>query len=126
MEFSWFFCFATSLIASPFRERSPVGPRVERGKGDMNERLLQFLRCPKCLDALHALVYERETAKGEISAGLLVSQCGAVYPIWKGVPRMLLPHRRALPDGFLRQFRDRLAADSTDFLHESEVQKPAM
>ncbi len=91
----------------------------------MNERLLQFLRCPKCLDALHALVYERETANGEISAGLLVSQCGAVYPIWKRVPRMLLPYRRALPDGFLRQFRDRLAADGAELLHESRVQEPA-
>ncbi len=67
----------------------------------MNERVLQFLRCPKCLGVLHPVVYERGQTNQEIFAGLLACRCEARYPIWKGVPRMLMPRNRTLPVGYL-------------------------
>ncbi|MDP8975146.1 MAG: class I SAM-dependent methyltransferase [Actinomycetota bacterium] len=57
----------------------------------MHPRLLRFLRCPECGDALRVepLVAGRADAGSEISEGLL--GCGADhwFPIVRGIPRML-------------------------------------
>jgi SAM-dependent methyltransferase len=89
----------------------------------MNERLMQFLRCPSCLSNLRLIVYQAADSTTEISAGLLVCQCEARYPIWKGVPRMLMPGNRILPAGYLEQFRQRLLREAPEFLYEGKSQQ---
>jgi len=89
----------------------------------MNKRILKFLRCPACQDSLRMLIYECEPSSDEISAGLLLSSCGAKYPIWRGVPRMLMPHCRVLPLEYLEQFRDRLHTDAPELLTEKNEEK---
>lgn len=89
----------------------------------MRERLLHFLRCSACRRTLKVVVYERDAAGGDISAGLLSCECGSAFPVWRGVPRMLLPFRRTLPRGFLSQFQDRLLEDSPQLLYEDKAQR---
>jgi 2-polyprenyl-3-methyl-5-hydroxy-6-metoxy-1,4-benzoquinol methylase/uncharacterized protein YbaR (Trm112 family) len=89
----------------------------------MNERLMQFLRCPSCLSSLRLITYQAADSKTEISAGLLACRCDARYPIWKGVPRMLMPSKRTLPAGYLEQFRERLLKDAPELLSEANRQK---
>ena len=68
----------------------------------MNEKLVRFLRCPICLGTLELTIYESGASERHISAGLLSCGCGAKYPIWRGVPRMLLPAGRRLPPDYRR------------------------
>jgi SAM-dependent methyltransferase len=54
----------------------------------MRESLLDYLRCPECLGALHAR--RARTEAGETLSGeLACSQCAARFPIQAGVSRML-------------------------------------
>ncbi len=86
----------------------------------MNLRVQQFLRCPACLDRLQLVNYEANASGDDISSGLLVSGCGAKYPIWKNVPRMLIPNNRTLPQEFLLRFRAQLLHDAPELLKENE------
>jgi len=89
----------------------------------MNKRLMQFLRCPACLGILKVITYESVVSTREISAGLLACACGANYPIWRGVPRMLMPGSRMLPEDYLHQFQSRLYVDAPQLLSEAKNQK---
>ena len=90
----------------------------------MQIRLLHFLRCPKCEGRLALTVYEKaESSSQDIPAGLLSCTCGASYPIWRGVPRMLLQESR-LPSQFVAKFRERLHGDAPDLIRsEAESKK---
>ena len=91
----------------------------------MNERLMRFVRCPICVAALELTIYESDASKCHISAGLLSCGCGAKYPIWGGVPRMLLPADLTIPPDYLEQFKDRLLREAPEFLSESSKRKHA-
>jgi SAM-dependent methyltransferase/uncharacterized protein YbaR (Trm112 family) len=84
----------------------------------MNEGVLKFLRCPSCRGSLRLVIYEGEPSINGISSGLLLSRCGAKYPIWRGVPRMLMPHNRIVPPEYLERFRDRLLSEAPELLAE--------
>jgi len=88
----------------------------------MNTWILEFLRCPACQDRLSLAVYESEPSiNNEVSAGLLLSRCGAKYPIWKGVPRMRMPDDRVLPPEFLERYRSQLLNDAREFMAEART-----
>ena len=89
----------------------------------MNEKLVRFLRCPMCLGRLELTIYESRASKTYISAGLLRCVCRAKYPIWRGIPRMLLPADRTLPPNYVEQFKDRLLKEAPEFLTEAVERK---
>lgn len=53
----------------------------------MRERLLDFLRCPDCKQALELTVFR--ASEGEVSAGVLNCSKEHYFPIAGGIPRML-------------------------------------
>ena len=54
----------------------------------MRESLLDFLRCPECIAALH-LRAERREDQEVLTGELACSQCAAKFAVEAGVPRML-------------------------------------
>lgn len=87
---------------------------------------MQFLRCPVCRGALTLLLYEASESPGEISSGLLRCSCGAKFPIWRGVPRMLMPGERVIPLPFVAQFNDLLTRDAPELVPTDEARRSAM
>ncbi|CAB1055297.1 hypothetical protein D1BOALGB6SA_30 [Olavius sp. associated proteobacterium Delta 1] len=62
----------------------------------MKDRLLQWLVCPDCAGGLTLAVYRRQD--NEVNEGTLQCQCGQIFPIIGGVPRLLCdPLSRNLP-----------------------------
>ncbi|GBD03933.1 hypothetical protein HRbin19_01234 [bacterium HR19] len=54
----------------------------------MRPRLLKFLSCPKCKSVFQ--LYSKKRDKEKIIEGSLVCEnCQAVYPIYRGIPRIL-------------------------------------
>lgn len=90
----------------------------------MKQKLLQWLRCPVCHGTLRTSVYEPGTTGDAISAGLLSCSCKTMFPVWRGVPRMLLPGSRSLPKEFLRTFQDQLAKEAPELLREGSLPAP--
>ena len=78
----------------------------------MNERLLAWLRCPRCgADGLRPVPFtatqsHTSASRTEIVDGILTCACGQWFPIIVGVPRLLL-----------RPLRDALMADYPNFFH---------
>ena len=87
----------------------------------MDDRLLRWLRCPACHSELRLSVYE-EGHDGAISAGLLLCCCGGRFPVWRRVPRMLLPGERQLPKDYLQQFAEELETEAPELILEGDVQ----
>jgi 2-polyprenyl-3-methyl-5-hydroxy-6-metoxy-1,4-benzoquinol methylase/uncharacterized protein YbaR (Trm112 family) len=85
----------------------------------MHEDLMQWLRCPVCRGPLTLSVYEACESSREILSGLLVCSCKAKFPIWRGVPRMLLPGTGGISREFVSQFRDRLSQDASELVSEA-------
>jgi len=79
----------------------------------MKKELLRILRCPGCKGELKLKGYDSE--KDEIVAGLLSCSCGEKFPIYRGVPRMLLSARHGVTPGFLRDYNAALRVDAPDF-----------
>lgn len=80
----------------------------------MNKRLLEILKCPACQGKLNLKIYA-ESAE-EALGGLLACGCGEKFPVYEGVPRMLLPARHGVIPGFLQEFKKYLHADAPEFL----------
>lgn len=91
----------------------------------MHESLMQFLRCPVCGGPLALLLYEASESPGEISSGLLRCSCSAKFPIWRGVPRMLMPRERIIPPPFVAQFSNLLRRDAPELLQTDEPRRQA-
>lgn len=78
----------------------------------MNERLLAWLRCPRCgADGLRPVPFpgaesQTSASRTEIIDGILACACGQWFPIIAGVPRLLL-----------RPLRDALMVDYPNFFH---------
>ena len=83
----------------------------------MNDRLLQWLQCPWCRGdfAVDAFV----TSDAGVEEGLLRCTCGRMFPIVRGIPRVL-PDAFALHRDFADTYRSRLppelprAADASE------------
>jgi len=84
----------------------------------MLEALVDLLRCPGCLRSLSLHVFEGDASKSSVSAAVLVCHCGAKFPVWRGVPRMLLGPERAIAAEYLDKFADRLRLLSPEFFEE--------
>ncbi|HUA00191.1 MAG TPA: methyltransferase domain-containing protein [Candidatus Aquilonibacter sp.] len=84
----------------------------------MNESLMEFLRCPACFRELTLAVYEAGETDRSISAGLLQCSCGKSFPVWRGVPRMLLDVARLFSGEFVAKFSERLRRDAPQALDE--------
>jgi SAM-dependent methyltransferase/uncharacterized protein YbaR (Trm112 family) len=90
----------------------------------MNERLLAWLRCPRCgADRLRPVPFtvteahpSASASRTEIVDGILTCACGQWFPVIGGVPRLLLrPLRDALNvdyPGFFQRHADRLPGPS--------------
>lgn len=57
----------------------------------MKERLLEYLRCPKCRGRLELKKFSEDT---EVREGVLLCKCGMWYPVINYVPRILLADLR--------------------------------
>lgn len=72
----------------------------------MNSRLLQWMQCPWCGGPFTAEAFQGAIDTG-IEEGLLRSDCGRVFPIVRGIPR-ILPEAFASNPEFVARHRDRL------------------
>jgi SAM-dependent methyltransferase/uncharacterized protein YbaR (Trm112 family) len=80
----------------------------------MNINLLAILRCPACQGNLSLKTYAENSE--EVLAGLIACGCGEKFPVYEGVPRMLLPAKHGVIPGFLQEFKKYLQADAPEFL----------
>ncbi|MGH9632919.1 MAG: Trm112 family protein, partial [Bryobacteraceae bacterium] len=80
----------------------------------MDTRLLDILRCSKCLSELILTVYE--SARGstrDVRNGLLTCPaCSLRYAVWRAVPRMNLEEDFRLPPGFVSEWGPLLFAEA--------------
>jgi 2-polyprenyl-3-methyl-5-hydroxy-6-metoxy-1,4-benzoquinol methylase/uncharacterized protein YbaR (Trm112 family) len=84
---------------------------------------MQWLRCPACLEELNCIPFERDTDSNSVKSGLLSCSCTMKYPVWQGVPRMLLPGSRIIPPEYLDRFENRLGTVAYDFVQENAKQQ---
>jgi 2-polyprenyl-3-methyl-5-hydroxy-6-metoxy-1,4-benzoquinol methylase/uncharacterized protein YbaR (Trm112 family) len=82
----------------------------------MHDDLMQLLRCPVCRSELTLRVYETGEASREILAGVLRCPCNRKFPIWHGVPRMLVAADRSFPEEFVAKFRHQLIQDAPEMI----------
>lgn len=74
----------------------------------MNSKLLQWMQCPWCGDAFSVDAFVG-SLDSRVDEGLLKSGCGRLFPIVRGIPRVL-PDAFALNPDFVARYRDRLPA----------------
>src|ERR1700687_1083904 len=84
----------------------------------MFERLMELIRCPACLNSLRIHFFEGTASRSLVAAGILTCDCGAKYPVWKGVPRMLVPPDRTISREYLDKFEDPLRRLGPEFFQE--------
>ena len=72
----------------------------------MNTRLLDWLQCPWCGGTFTAEPF-KDAAGGDIDEGVLRCSCGRVFPIIRGIPR-ILADAFALNPAFVSRYKDRL------------------
>ncbi len=72
----------------------------------MNSKLLEWMQCPWCGDAFTVDAFEG-SIDTDVTEGLLRSGCGRVFPIVRGIPRVL-PEAFALQPDFTRRHAARL------------------
>jgi len=70
-------------------------------------RLLELLICPWCAGAFSAEPFLPPAADGDIAEGVLRCDCGRLFPIQNGIPRILDDAFKLFPD-FVQRYRDRL------------------
>ena len=80
----------------------------------MNQRLLEILRCPACHGKLNLKIYAGTPE--EIIAGLFACICGEKFPIYQGVPRLLLPAKHGVVPDFLKEYKNNLQTDAPELL----------
>lgn len=73
----------------------------------MKARLLEWLQCPWCGGAFAVDAFEERG--GDVDEGVLRCGCGRVFPIVRGIPRILADAFALNPD-FVRRYRSRLPA----------------
>jgi SAM-dependent methyltransferase len=76
----------------------------------VNARLLELMQCPWCGDRFTVEPFEG-SLDTKVVSGLLRSGCGRVFPIVRGIPRVL-PDAFQLHRDFVAQYRDRLPANA--------------
>jgi SAM-dependent methyltransferase len=74
----------------------------------MNARLLDWLQCPACAGRFETEAF-KTAAQGDVDEGLLRCTCGQLYPIVRGIPRILGDAFALHPD-FVRDHAARLPA----------------
>src|SRR5262245_14182341 len=74
----------------------------------MKHRLLDWLQCPWCGGAF-AVESFTVTDGGDVEEGVLRCRCGRVFPIVRGIPRILADAYALNPD-FVARYRSRLPA----------------
>jgi SAM-dependent methyltransferase len=72
-------------------------------------RLLEWLQCPWCGGAF-TLESFRQDAHGDVDEGVLRCSCGRVFPIVRGIPRILADAFALFP-AFVTEYRDRLPSE---------------
>ncbi|HEX4076396.1 MAG TPA: methyltransferase domain-containing protein [Candidatus Acidoferrales bacterium] len=80
----------------------------------MHDNLMELLRCPACRDEMVLSVYEHGGTSREVSCGLLRCSCNRTFPIWHGVPRMLLATHALFPEEFTARFENQLRQDAPE------------
>jgi 2-polyprenyl-3-methyl-5-hydroxy-6-metoxy-1,4-benzoquinol methylase/uncharacterized protein YbaR (Trm112 family) len=80
----------------------------------MNKRLLEILKCPACQGKLNLKIYAE--TPDDVLGGLLACSCGEKFPVYAGVPRMLLSAKHGVISGFLQEFKNYLENDAPEFL----------
>ena len=88
----------------------------------MNRDLPQLLRCPRCRQQLRLSIYEFGDTEQQVSSGLFQCPCNAQFPIWRGVPRLLLSERGSWPSEFVHKFRDFLERDAPQAVQSGALQ----
>lgn len=85
----------------------------------MKLSLIEQLRCPRSGSKLTCIPYKvlNET---EVLDGVLKSQSGDAYIIYKGVPKMLT--NGGLPEDFIANYRDRLLQDAPSLVSANATQ----
>ena len=74
----------------------------------MKTRLLEWMQCPKCRSPFTVEPFEG-TLETDVREGLLRCACSNVFPIVRGIPRVL-PDAFELQPEFVARYRDRLPA----------------
>jgi uncharacterized protein YbaR (Trm112 family) len=82
----------------------------------VRRELLDWLVCPTCRGPELALTVEDEDPEGDVSAGSIsCAGCGEVYPVERGVPRLLPPGLRpALDERVAEASKEQLEAYRTE------------
>src|SRR5438128_1073580 len=80
----------------------------KRERERVNSRLLGWMQCPWCGDAFTVEAFEG-SIDTNVEEGLLRSGCGRVFPIVRGIPRVL-PDSFSLQPDFARRYAARLPA----------------
>ena len=75
----------------------------------MVEKLMHWLACPKCQQALNLTVWKNDGA--DIEEGLLVCACGMAYPIVRGIPRMLPEAFQFFPE-YVATYKKQIPSES--------------
>jgi 2-polyprenyl-3-methyl-5-hydroxy-6-metoxy-1,4-benzoquinol methylase/uncharacterized protein YbaR (Trm112 family) len=89
----------------------------------MNANLVQLLRCPLCRGTLTLSVFEIGETSDDISSGLLQCECKMIFPVWKGVPRMIPREDASLPPEFLARFENLLHRDASEPEQAIQIKK---
>lgn len=95
----------------------------------MRRRLLDFLACPKCRKSFRLSVSE-QSGEEVLSGSLECSGCAAVFPVLRGIPRILprlsrVEERTAAAFGYeWRNFREHYAYYERQFLSWVEPVRP--
>jgi SAM-dependent methyltransferase/uncharacterized protein YbaR (Trm112 family) len=77
----------------------------------MKLRLLDLLQCPWCGGAFTAETFSASNGS-DVDEGILRCSCGRMFPIVRGIPR-ILADAPALHPGFFKRYRDRLPAQAS-------------
>jgi|SRR5579862_2360245 len=89
----------------------------------MHDNLMELLRCPACRAEMELSVYEPGGTSQEVSSGLLRCSCNRKFPIWRGVPRMLLAAHAPFPEEFTARFENQLRDDAPEILASRKAER---